>query len=72
MADRFIFGPEDHTLNLAEFLSKTANWIITGAMAGVGLITEFHGMKTGGLSPFALGLAATVIISILGLAYAIL
>jgi len=41
-------------------------------MAGVGLITEFRGMKTGDLSPFALGLAATVIISILGLAYAIL
>jgi uncharacterized integral membrane protein (TIGR00698 family) len=70
MTDRFIFGQGDHTIHLADFLAKTAKWIITGAMAGVGLITEFRAMKTGGLSPFALGLGATVIISVLGLAYA--
>ena len=70
MTDRFIFGQGDHTIHLANFLAKTAKWFITGAMAGVGLITEFRAMKTGGLSPFALGLGATVIISVLGLAYA--
>jgi uncharacterized integral membrane protein (TIGR00698 family) len=72
MSERFVFGQGDHTLNLADFLGNSGKWIITGAMAGVGLITEFRGMKTGGISPLLLGFVATVLISILGLVYAVL
>ena len=51
-------------------LASAGKWLITGAMAAVGLITEFRALKTGGVRPFALGLASTGIIAVLGLAYA--
>ena len=70
LTDRFIFGGGDHTLNLAVLLGAAGKWLITGAMAGVGLITEFRALKAGGIQPFTLGLISTGIIAVLGLLYA--
>ncbi len=70
MTDRFIFGGGDRTLNLAVLLGTAGKWLITCAMAGVGLITEFRALKTGGIQPFTLGLISTGIIAVLGLLYA--
>ncbi len=70
MTDRFLLGGGDRTFHLGLLLASAGKWLITGAMAAVGLITEFHALKTGGIRPFALGLASTGIIAVLGLAYA--
>ena len=39
-------------------------------MDGVGLVTEFRALRTGGLHPFRLCLVSTAIIAVLGRAYA--
>ncbi len=70
MTDRFLLGGGDRTFHLGLLLASAGKWLITGAMAAVGLITEFRALKTGGVRPFALGLASTGIIAVLGLAYA--
>ena len=70
MTDRFLFGAGDRTLNLATILGIGAKFLITGAMAGVGLITEIQSLRTGGLKPFVVGLSLTGIIALLGLLYA--
>ncbi len=72
MNNRFVFGAGEHTFDLAKVCSQVAKWLITCAMAAVGLITEFRALKTGGVRPFTLGLVATCIISVLGLIYATL
>lgn len=48
MIDQFVFGAGDRLVDVAGILSLTGKWIITGAMAGVGLSTEFRTMKAGG------------------------
>ena len=70
MTDRFLLGGGDRTFHLGLLLASAGKWLITGAMAAVGHITEFRALKTGGVRPFALGLASTGIIAVLGLAYA--
>jgi len=67
--ERFLFGAGDRTVNLAEALSQAGKWTITAAIAGVGLITEFRALRTGGMRPFLLGLLASLGIALLGLAY---
>ena len=70
MADRFVFGAGDRTLDLAAALGQAGEWVITAAIAGVGLSTEFRALRTGGLRPLMLCLLATVMIALLGLGYA--
>ena len=70
MTDRFLLGGGDRTFHLGLLLASAGKWLTTGAMAAVGLITEFRALKTGGVRPFALCLASTGIIAVLGLAYA--
>jgi uncharacterized membrane protein YadS len=70
LTDRFVFGEGNRTFDLADGLGRLGKWIITGAIAGVGLITEFRALKSSGTKPFILGVLATLIISLLGLAYA--
>ena len=41
MTDLFFFGAGDRNMNLAQVLGLTAEWLITTAIAGVGLLTEF-------------------------------
>ena len=70
MTDRFLLGGGDRTFHLGLLLASAGKWLITGAMAAVGLITEFRARRTGGIRPFTLGLVSTGIIAVLGLAYA--
>jgi uncharacterized membrane protein YadS len=69
LTDRFLFGSGDRTIDLAAVLGAGGKWIITAAIAGVGLVTEFRTLRTGGMKPFLLGFFATVVIAVLGLAY---
>lgn len=71
MTERFIFGAGDRTLDLAATLGEVGKWVITAAIAGVGLMTEFRTLRMGGARPFMLGLAASVLIAALGLGYAL-
>ena len=71
MTERFIFGAGDRTLDLATTLGEAGKWVITAAIAGVGLMTEFRALRTGGVRPFMLGLASSVLIAALGLGYAL-
>jgi uncharacterized membrane protein YadS len=70
MTERFIFGAGDRIVNLAAVLAEAGKWIITAAIAAVGLATEFRTLRTGGMRPFLLGLFAAVLIAALGLGYA--
>ena len=70
MTDRFLLGGGDRTFHLGLLLASAGKWLITGAMAAVGHITEFRALRTGGVRPFALGIASMGIIAVLGLAYA--
>jgi uncharacterized integral membrane protein (TIGR00698 family) len=70
LSDRFILGAGDRTIDVANVLSQTGKWIITGAMAGVGLSTAFRAMKSGGVRPLLLGVAMTVLVGALGLVVA--
>lgn len=73
LTDRFVLGGGDRTLDLAKTLGWAAKWIITGAMSGVGLTTEFRALKAGGgTRPFVLGLLTSVAIALMGLAQALL
>ena len=51
MTDRFLLGGGDRTFNLGLLLSSAGKWLITGAMAAVGLVTEFRALRTGGVRP---------------------
>ena len=70
MTDRFIFGSGDRAFDLAALFGQVAKWVITAAIAGVGLGMELCSLKSGGVRPFILGLISTAIIALLGLAYA--
>ena len=69
MTDRFLFGAGDRTIDLAYSLGEVGKWLITGAIAGVGLVTELRALRSGGVRPFLLGLVSTGILSLLGLCY---
>ena len=71
LTDRFLFGVGDRTIDLAATFGAAGKWIITAAIAAVGLVTEFRALRTGGVRPFLLGLLSTVVIAVLGLAYAL-
>jgi uncharacterized integral membrane protein (TIGR00698 family) len=70
MTDRFIFGAGSRTFDLASVLSEAGKWIITAAMAAVGLLTQFRSLKSGGAGPFLLGLASAVLLALTALLYA--
>jgi uncharacterized integral membrane protein (TIGR00698 family) len=67
MTDQFYLGAGDRTIDIAGTMSQAGKWIITAAMAGVGLSTEFKAMKSGGLRPLLLGGILAVVIGGLGL-----
>ena len=69
LTDRFVFGGGDQTVDLADILGQAAKWLLTGAIAGVGLLTEFRALRRGGVRPFLLGLLSAAIIALLGLGY---
>ncbi|MBT4099113.1 MAG: putative sulfate exporter family transporter [Gemmatimonadetes bacterium] len=69
MTDRFLFGAGDRTMDLAQVLGLAAGWLITTAIAGVGLLTEFRALKAGGTRPFALGLACSIVAAFVALLY---
>lgn len=69
MTDRFIFGAGERVFDLAAILGQAGQWIITAAIAGVGLMTEFRVLKTAG-RPFLLGLFLTAVLALLGILYA--
>ena len=53
-------------------VSVSSSWLITAAMAGVCLITEFRALRIRGVRPLALGVACTFIIALAGLIFAAL
>ncbi len=65
-----MFGSGDRRFNLGFVLATADRWLITGAMAGVGLVTEFSALRTAGVQPFTLAIVSTTVIAALGLAYA--
>ena len=67
MSERSIFGAENRHMDLAATLGQSAKWVITCAMAAVGLSTEFRAMKSGGPRPLLLGALATVGLALLAL-----
>ena len=72
MTDRFVLGVGDRTLDLAGLLGQTAHWFITGAMAGMGLMTDVRSMNSGGMKALLLGLLAGGAIMLLGLLHVVL
>lgn len=67
-----ILGSGDRTVDVAGVLSQAGKWVITAAMAGVGLSTAFSAMKSGGTRPLVLGLVMALVIGALGYAVAVL
>ncbi len=63
----FLLGEGDRIVDLAQLFSDTGKWVITAAMAGVGLSTEFRAMKSGGIRPLVLGVMAAIGIAVLAL-----
>ena len=49
--DRFLLGGGDRTFHLGSLLASAGKWLITGAMAAVGLITGFRALRSGGVRP---------------------
>jgi uncharacterized integral membrane protein (TIGR00698 family) len=66
MTDRFVFGGGDLHFDLAKVLGTAAKWVITSAMAAVGLGIEIRALRAGGVRPFVLGLLATLLAAALG------
>ena len=67
MTERFILGGGDRVVDVAGLMSQGGKWLITAAMAGVGLSTEFRAMKAGGIRPLLLGVVLAVVIGGMGL-----
>ncbi len=65
--DAYPWGAGDLVVDTAKQVYAAANWIITGAMAGVGLSTDLRAMRGVGLKPLLLGLLAAVIIAVASL-----
>jgi len=72
LSEQFVLGAGDRHIDLAGSLSQIGKWIITCAMAGVGLSTAFAAMKSGGMKPLMLGILAGVALALLGLGVAYL
>ena len=47
LTDRFVFGAGDRTVDLAYSLGEAGKWLITAAIAGVGLVTELRALRSG-------------------------
>ena len=72
LSDQFVFGAGDRLIDVAGLLSQIGKWIITCAMAGVGLSTVFASMKAGGMQPLILGVLGAIALALLGLGVAYL
>ena len=72
LSEQFLFGAGDRHIDLAGLLSQVGKWIITCAMAGVGLSTVFAAMKAGGMKPLLLGVLAAIVLAVLALGVAYL
>ncbi len=70
LGDDFILGAGDRTVVVARTMSQGGKWLITAAMAGVGLSTEFRAMKVGGVRPLMMGVVLAVLMGGLGLVVA--
>ncbi len=70
MTERWLLGAGDVHLDIAGLLSQTGKWVITAAIAGVGLVTEFRAMRAGGTRPLLLGILAAIAVALLGLVVA--
>ena len=70
LSEQFVFGAGDRHIDLAGLLSQSGKWIITCAMAGVGLSTAFAAMKAGGIKPVILGVLSAITLALLGLGVA--
>jgi uncharacterized integral membrane protein (TIGR00698 family) len=67
LTDQFVLGGGDRTIDIAGTMSTIGKWLITAAMAGVGLSTAFKAMKAGGAKPLVLGVVLAVLMGGLGL-----
>lgn len=72
LTDQFVLGGGDRTIDIAGVLSMAGKWLITAAMAGVGLSTVFAAMKAGGVKPLVFGVVLAGVMGALGLAVALL
>ncbi|MDP2645051.1 MAG: putative sulfate exporter family transporter [Desulfobacterales bacterium] len=70
LSERMVFVAGDQRIDLARLFSQTGKWVITCAMAAVGMSTEFAAMKAGGVRTLALGVLAAMIAALLGLGIA--
>ena len=70
LTDQFVLGAGDRTIDIAGTMSQAGKWIITAAIAGVGLSTEFKAMKSGGKKPLLLGGVLALVVGVLGLGVA--
>lgn len=70
LSEQFVFGAGDRHIDLSGLLSQSGKWIITCAMAGVGLSTAFAAMKAGGIKPVILGILSAITLALLGLGVA--
>lgn len=70
LSEQFVLGAGDRHIDLSGLLSQSGKWIITCAMAGVGLSTAFAAMKAGGIKPVILGVLSAITLALLGLGVA--
>lgn len=54
--------------SVSDFINQACVYLMTGAMAGLGLETSFANMKKAGLKPVYLGIISSIFISVLSLA----
>ena len=67
MSERWFFGAGDVHVDVTGLLSQAGKWLITAAIAGVGLLTELRTMKGGGVQPLLVGVLASIAIAAAGL-----
>jgi len=53
---------------LIGWTKRTADWLLVIALAGVGLKTRFHAMRSMGITPFLVGLAAALAVGLISVA----
>lgn len=70
LTDQFVLGGGDRVIPIAGTMSTIGKWLITAAMAGVGLSTAFSAMKAGGVKPLVFGIVLAGVMGALGLAVA--
>ena len=67
LQDNFLWGEGPYTLLPSQFLSRTAGFLITIAMAGIGFGIDFKNVRKTGLTPLWVGLLSAIILAALSL-----